>query len=175
MDPRVVRTRQQVLACARDLIAKQGAGRLTFTSLAEQAGVSRNTLYRHWSSPSALIVDVLLGEAPAPLDPAHPGHPSTAEFLRGVRDWLDTPVIAAALTSLMACADQDEVSDQALRELAAAHLRSLASGVRPDSEAAFARLVGPVYYQALVARRPVDDAFLDALAAPEPPPLRATR
>jgi AcrR family transcriptional regulator len=169
MDPRVVRTQQQVLSCARELLAEKGAESLTFTSLAERAGVSRNTLYRHWPARESLIVDVLLREAPTPSQSVGvPGNRAAlADFLHAIRDWLQSPAIAAALTSLVAHADRDSISEGALRKVADAHRRSLRVGFGDGSEAAYARLIGPVYYQSLVARQPVDDEFLDALIGQE--------
>ncbi|HEY6495190.1 MAG TPA: TetR/AcrR family transcriptional regulator, partial [Trebonia sp.] len=59
-NPRVKRTRDRMLAAARELLAEAGPAGLTYSSLAERAGVTRQTLYRHWPERSALLVDLIL-------------------------------------------------------------------------------------------------------------------
>src|SRR5215469_3766015 len=59
-NPRVRRTRDRILAAARDLLADSGPAGLTYSLLAERAGVTRQTLYRHWPSRAALLVDLIL-------------------------------------------------------------------------------------------------------------------
>jgi AcrR family transcriptional regulator len=44
----VERTRRHVLAVARELLPEVGPAGLTYSLLAERAGVTRQTLYRHW-------------------------------------------------------------------------------------------------------------------------------
>src|SRR5579884_3583963 len=109
MDPRVARTYRHVLACARELLAEHGADSLTFTTVAERAGVSRNTLYRHWATREALVTDVLLRyHQPArPANGASSRRRAMVEFLHSMRDWLRAPANVAALTSLIAHAEHD--------------------------------------------------------------------
>ena len=74
-NPRVRRTRDRMLAAARELLAETGPAGLTYSVLAERAGVTRQTLYRHWPAKSGLLVDLILegsdGGYPEPgADPA---------------------------------------------------------------------------------------------------------
>jgi AcrR family transcriptional regulator len=57
-DPRVQRTKEHVLATAVAIL-QDGREPLNFTTLAARARVSRRTLYTHWGSVEALIVDTL--------------------------------------------------------------------------------------------------------------------
>ena len=63
-DPRVRRTRGRILAVARELLPQTGTAGLTYSRLAAQAEVTRQTLYRHWPTRAALLVDLIL-EGPA--------------------------------------------------------------------------------------------------------------
>jgi AcrR family transcriptional regulator len=54
-DPRAKRTRDAVTRATADLIAADGLGSLTIERVAEHAGVSRTTLYRHFADLDELI------------------------------------------------------------------------------------------------------------------------
>src|ERR1019366_5459945 len=58
--PRVQRTRGHILAVARELLPEVGSAGLTYSLLADRAGVTRQTLYRHWPARAALLVDLIL-------------------------------------------------------------------------------------------------------------------
>jgi AcrR family transcriptional regulator len=55
-DPRIQRTKDHVLAAAVDLL-NRAEEPLNFATLAAAAQVSRKTLYNHWGSIEALIID----------------------------------------------------------------------------------------------------------------------
>lgn len=59
-NPRVRRTRARVPAVARDLLPGVGPAGLTYALPAERAGVTRQTLYRHWPTRANLLPDLLL-------------------------------------------------------------------------------------------------------------------
>jgi AcrR family transcriptional regulator len=48
-----------VLRAALDVLADDGMPGFTIESVARRAGASKATVYRHWSSPSALLVDAM--------------------------------------------------------------------------------------------------------------------
>jgi AcrR family transcriptional regulator len=58
-DPRAARSREAILAAAFDLLAREGPGAITHQRVAQQAGVGRATVYRHWAAPENLLRDVL--------------------------------------------------------------------------------------------------------------------
>jgi AcrR family transcriptional regulator len=51
--------RRRVLRAALDVLADDGMPGFTMESVARRAGASKATVYRHWSSPSALLVDAM--------------------------------------------------------------------------------------------------------------------
>jgi AcrR family transcriptional regulator len=162
-DPRIERTRQHVLACARELLVAEGAEAVTFSALARRARVSRNTLYRHWATPEQLLVDLTLEYYVIRVDADHTPTGGVPGFLRGLRDNLSTAETASVLTALIARAQRDESTSAALQHLAGARKDALAEITGPLSDAQFAATVGPLFYQAYVARGRLDDAFLDEL------------
>ena len=59
LDPRMKRTRHNVLAAALDILHDEGWDALTQARVAESAGVGRATVYRHWPNVSDLLFDAL--------------------------------------------------------------------------------------------------------------------
>ena len=53
------RARERVLTAALDQLADEGSAGFTMQSIARRAGASKATLYRHWPSTSALLVDAM--------------------------------------------------------------------------------------------------------------------
>jgi AcrR family transcriptional regulator len=164
MDPRIDRTRQHVLARAREILLADGADAVTYSEVGRVARVSRNTLYRHWPTREKLLADLTLsyyadqqGEAPAAA--------SVAGFLESVRENLDEPGSAKALSLLISRADHDPAIAQALRHVAQLRQEALSKVTGPLTDAEFALIIGPLLFQAVIARRPVTDEFLDELAA----------
>ncbi len=151
----------------------------TYTLLGEHAEVTRQTLYRHWPTPTELLTELVLTGPdvgyPSPnTDPAV----VATEFLTSLRAGMNDPTTASILMSLAAHADHDTHSSVALAAVAEnrrAALNTLLSNtdrsVSPDE---FARLVGPVFFQRFLARQAVTDQLIHTTVAawlnnPTPP------
>lgn len=169
-DPRVERTRAHVLSHARKLFAAGGSDAVTYSELAAQARVTRQTLYRHWPTREALFVDLVLEQSMKGL-PEGSGNPEriVGRFLRRLRDDMDDPAHAGPLVALISKADHKPTSHSTLEQVVAvvcgalnALLESSGRRVTPDD---YARLCGPVIFQRFIAREPVTDDFLDVLVA----------
>jgi AcrR family transcriptional regulator len=69
-------TRQWIVAAAVDLMEQPGAGPLTNAAIAERAGISERTVYRHFATRDALLDSLAaevarrLGSPPVPATPA---------------------------------------------------------------------------------------------------------
>lgn len=61
MSRRTEATRRRLLALTREIIAEQGAG-VSLNEVAERAGITRMTLYRHFGPRNQLLLEVLLDE-----------------------------------------------------------------------------------------------------------------
>ena len=57
-DPRVQRSRAAILASALSLFVEGGVTAVTMDAVAGHSGVAKTTIYRHWDSRSALLLDV---------------------------------------------------------------------------------------------------------------------
>lgn len=69
LDPRVARSRQRLLAAATDLLVEAGPRAVTVDAVSERSGVAKSTLYRHWDSRQALLIDVMRSNMPHPVEP----------------------------------------------------------------------------------------------------------
>ena len=66
LDPRVVRTQQDVLQATVDVLVEEGWEALTLPRVARRAGYSKATLYAHWPDRLALVRDALARWGSAP-------------------------------------------------------------------------------------------------------------
>jgi AcrR family transcriptional regulator len=164
-NPRVRRTRERILAAARALLAEVGPAGLTYSLLAERAGVTRQTLYRHWPARPALLLGLILegvdGDYPEPgPDPAA----VAAAWLASLRDGLRDRARRIAVLGVAAQADSDPDSAQALAQLTEYGTIALNELLQPSGVAIsadeYALLSGPVLARIFFERRPVTDEFI---------------
>jgi len=64
VDPRIARSRAKLLAAATEILVDRGPQAVTVDAVADRSGVAKSTLYRHWPSRTALLVDVLRHNIP---------------------------------------------------------------------------------------------------------------
>jgi len=169
-NPRVQRTRDRILAAARKLLAESGPAGLTYSALAERAEVTRQTLYRHWPTRDALLVDlILVGPGDGYPEPGtDPGAVAVA-WLTNLRDALRDPARRAAVLGVTAQADADPDSARAMVELTADRLGALnellkPSGVQVGPEE-YALVYGPVLARIFFERDEASDGFIRTVVA----------
>ncbi len=170
IDARVLRTRANVIAVARDLLVEVGPLGLSYTMLSERADVTRQTLYRHWPTIESLLADlVLVGPDVGYPTPGTDPYAVTVEFLTSLRTGMNDPTTAAALIALAGQADSDRTCAAALDAIAADRQAALnvllADTTHQVSSDEFARLAGPVLFQRFIARRPVSDELIHDLVS----------
>lgn len=175
-NPRVQSTRDRILAAARELLAETGPAGLTYSLLADRAGVTRQTLYRHWPARSGLLVDLILegSDSGYPEPDADPAVVA-AEWLASLRAGMRDPARRAAVLAVTAQADTDPDSAQALAQLMADRLAAFndllkPSGIQVTAEE-YTLLSGPVLARVFFDRAEVTDEFIASavehwLAAP---------
>ncbi len=170
-NPRVQRTRTYVLAVARELLPQVGPGGLTYALLAERAEVTRQTLYRHWPTRAALLVDLIL-DGPDLGDYPEPGGDVRAvatAWLKSLRAGVSVPPMRTAVLAIAAQADHDPDSASALIRIgqdrhAALNKLLEPSGIHLDDDE-YTRLYGPVLARHFLDRAEVTDGFIDGVVA----------
>ena len=174
-DPRAARSREAILAAALDLLAREGPGAITHQRVAQQAGVGRATIYRHWAAPEDLLRDVLFSaELPFFATPALPLRSWLHAELRQLADELALPAVASLAIALMeqtrpACsagAGPHRHVTAITERLTAAFALAVDAGeldTAPDTELAAAQLIGPLVYRTTLQAAPVPDRLLTAV------------
>src|SRR5271166_5756374 len=56
-DKRVQRSKNAILAVTYKLLSEEGIGGVSIDEVSRRSGVSKTTIYRHWPSRSALLLD----------------------------------------------------------------------------------------------------------------------
>jgi AcrR family transcriptional regulator len=169
-NPRVQRTRDRILAAARELLAEGGPAGLTYSVLAERAGVTRQTLYRHWPARSALLTDmILVGTAGGYPEPGEDPAVVAAAWLASLRDGLSDQARRTAVLAVTAQADSDPDSAEALLSLSADRRAALNDLLRPSgiqvTPDEYPLLYGPVLARVFFERAEATDAFIASVVA----------
>lgn len=176
MNPQVQRTHQLMLDAAGDLLAANGPEAVTHLRVAEVAGVSRATVYRHWPERADILLDLLRRSAdghPSPPPPDLSITDRVSALLRAFADTLngDGGRILAAMVGLAewdgnvftALERMTDQGPEALRVL----LTDGASRREIDPEADLGllsdRLIGAIYLRRLLYHDEITDAYVDAL------------
>jgi AcrR family transcriptional regulator len=161
IDPRVVRTRRDVLAAAHDVLVEEGWERVTLARVAERSGYARTTLYRHWPQRLDLLRD-LIGEEVHLLHTRPRG--DLREDLIAEMEAFQVAVTTSGLGRVMIAIGQQARDDAELAELsssvradgaqvlheilaAAVASRELPADLDPDR--AVVQLAGPVLFRYL--------------------------
>ncbi|GAA0965101.1 TetR/AcrR family transcriptional regulator [Acrocarpospora macrocephala] len=174
-DPRVTRSREAILAAARELLREEGPSAVTHQRVAARAEVGRATVYRHWPRPEQLLTDAM-ADVPMPffLDPATPVRPWLERQLRMLADQLALPDVLAVTTALVQGARsepqittrRDRLATTIGQQLRAALTMAEQAGelqTACDPRDAPALLIGPLLYRSLLEPGPVSDDLIDRL------------
>ena len=131
--PRSPRAHQAIVAATCDLLLETGYEGLSIEGVAARAGVGKQTVYRWWSSKSALVTEAVLeGQLPISADLA----PDTGDLRNDLQTWLTGQFQALA----------DPYVLSLIRAFTAAAADNNAAGA-----ALYERFTGPAH-EALVAR-----------------------
>ena len=185
IDARVLRTRAAVLEAGARLLFTDGWHAVTHLRVAEEAGVGRATMYRHWPTVEDLLVDVLVDCQ----EPWGAGEPTgdlrtdlIAElgvFVGGLQQSKLPEIIVAAMERAPADPRIRAMHDSMTQisrhpvwtvVVGAIERGELDSGL--DEATAAAHTLGPILYQCLFDNTPITaadiertiDAFLAAFA-----------
>lgn len=177
LDPRVVRTREVVLAAVLEELADAGHRGFSIESVAARCGVGKSTIYRHWAGRSELIVDAL-----HTLNPQPPGDPAVAprdrvlELLAHLVEAATEGPLAPVVPALVEAAEHDPeigrlfhaYSDGRRAALRDAVAEGISTGAFPshlDPDLASQALAGAVFYARLVGGAPLAAADVEPLVS----------
>ena len=171
-DERVLKSKKAVLAATFQLLGEAGLSGVSVDEVSRRSGVAKTTIYRHWPSRSALLVDACSNLG------ARTQTPDTGTF-KGDLTALTT-YMAGRLRSERWAGILPSVIDAAERdpELAKVHTRLHAGHMAPlyavidraqkrgelsrdrDPSEIVASVVGPLFYRRWFSREPLDESFV---------------
>lgn len=176
--------RHRVMAAALDQLAAEGSAGFTMESVARRAGASKATLYRHWPSASALLVDAM-STTFAPLPPPVSGdlRNDLVALLTQAAGLLASDRFPRLMAAIVDLAERDpalaelhaSVTEQQRRPVLDVVRRGQAQGqiaVEADPEVVVDLLTAPFFYRRLVAHRPLPKTLPQAIVDQVLPPAR---
>jgi len=177
LDERVRRSKELVLAMTFQLMQEGGIGGVSIDEVARRSRVAKTTIYRHWRSRAALLMDAcsqLRAKDEAPDTGGLKGD-VTAHLLR-LAERMRGPGWPAILPSIIDAAERDQELaqlqarlQQGFREpLMVAIERAKKRGelpAREDASLLVASLVGPLVYRRWFTREPITESVVKSVVA----------
>ena len=172
-NPRTTRVCKIILDAAAELLVHEGASAVTAVRVAEQTGVARTTIYRHFENPSGLLLaaidQVVTPHIPTQITEDVEEDLITALSNLGMR--MEKNPFRLIFTALLDQANQDERALAAQRRFVDGVLQPIEDvlsaaverGALPATvamESASARLAGPLFLQHVMLRTPISEALL---------------
>ncbi len=174
VDPRVLVSRERVLATTLDLLTEAGLDELTIDDISRRSGVAKTTIYRHWPNRSALVIDACSrmtdGEEAPPDTGSLEG--DVRAILTNMAELLGTARWSSIVPSIVDVAEHDpafaDIHGRIQRSHAAPLRTALDRAARKgeipstaDRDAIAAALLGPLFYRRWFSREPIDAKFLE--------------
>jgi AcrR family transcriptional regulator len=177
MDKRVARSRSVILDAAFALLTESGVGRFSVDEVARRSGVAKTTIYRHWPTREALVIDAcsrFTAEQDVPDTGTVRG--DVTAILSEIAALLESANWSSVLPSIVDTAERDPGFAELHRRIQHGHAaplravleRGAARGELPaDADVAtlVAALLGPLFYRRWFSREPVDARFVAAIVA----------
>ena len=165
----MTRTKERVLDVVRDLLASHGPMGVTYSTVAKAAGVGRQTLYNHWDSPSEMIRDAATeGYTGGFPTSASSGEDAIRQWLTSLAGALSDPRRVAAVAALIGVAARGTGEQDVRRAMIATRRAAFNELLSPIglccSAEVYARMVGPLHFQALQAGHPITEQLIDSIA-----------
>lgn len=171
-DQRVERSKKAVLAAAHELLSKEGLAGVSVDAVARRSGVAKTTIYRHWPSRSALLLDACSSLSARPQPPDTGNLRTDLETMAlYVAARLPTAPWASVLPSIIDAAERDpELAKLQARihgEMRGAFRviveRAQGRGElnrQTDPAEVIAAILGPLFYRRWFSREPLDERFV---------------
>jgi AcrR family transcriptional regulator len=164
-----------VLTTAFELLSENGVSGFTVDEVARRSGVAKTTIYRHWPSREAVVLDVasrLSADQEVP-DTGSLEADVTA-ILTNLGHLLGTARWSSVVPSLVDVAERDPEFASVHGEIQRGHAAPLRVVIEraadrgelvatADPSSMVSALVGPLYYRRWFSREPIDDAFVKTI------------
>jgi AcrR family transcriptional regulator len=173
-DKRVERSKAAVLAETYRQLTQSGISGVSLDEVSRVSGVSKTTIYRHWPSRSALLIDACsrLGNTHQPPDTGTLRGDVHA-LVTDLAEQLQTAAWASVYPSIIDAAERDPEIAAMQSELHKGFMapfhtivdRAKDRGEIPAGKLAgdlIAAIVGPLFYRRWISKETIDDRFTEA-------------
>jgi AcrR family transcriptional regulator len=175
IDGRVRRSRDRVLTTTFELLGESGVGGFTVDEVARRSGVAKTTIYRHWPSREALVIDAcsrISDEQEVPDTGSLEG--DVTAILTNIGHLLGTARWSSVLPSIVDVAERDPQFAEVHRRIQHGHAAPLrevidrAAGrgeiaATADRSIMIAGLMGPLFYRRWFSREVIDGQFIQTI------------
>jgi AcrR family transcriptional regulator len=176
VDGRVQRSRSRVLATAFELLSQSGVGGFTVDEVSRRSGVAKTTIYRHWPSREALVIDAasrISAEQEVPDTGSLEG--DVTAILANLGHLLATARWSSVVPSIVDVAERDPEFAGLHGKIQRGHAAPLREVIEraagrglisaaTDPSTMVSALIGPLYYRRWFSREPIDDHFVTTIA-----------
>jgi AcrR family transcriptional regulator len=165
--------RRRVLQAALEVLDESGLPGFTMEAVARRAGASKATLYRHWPSVGALLVDAMDATfQPLPVPDTGRVETDVAELLTAFVSLLEHTRFPRLLAAFIDAAERDptlaalhaDLTQRRREPVLAVLSRARQRGQLPadlDPEVVTDLLTAPLFYRRFVAHRPIPAHLID--------------
>jgi AcrR family transcriptional regulator len=183
--------RQRVLRAAIDILGELGLAGFTMEAVARRAGASKATLYRHWPTSGALLVDAMDATfQPFPVPDTGRVESDVAELLNAFVTLLERTPFPRLMAAFIDAAERDptlarlhaDLTDRRREPLLAVLRRGQQRGqllADADPELLTDLLSGPLFYRRFIAHHPIPHDLVEQVVTrvldPPPRPQRPRR
>jgi AcrR family transcriptional regulator len=159
-----------------ELLSESGVGGFTVDEVARRSGVAKTTIYRHWPTREALVIDAcsrISDEQEVPDTGSLEG--DVTAILANIAHLLRTARWSSVLPSIVDVAERDPKFADIHSRIQHGHAaplrevleRAAGRGELPtaaDRSTIIAALLGPLFYRRWFSREPIDDRFITTIA-----------
>ena len=172
LNRRVERSRQTILNTAFELLSEGGVASFSVDEVARRSGVAKTTIYRHWPTREALVIDAcsrMITEQETPDTGSLESDVTT--ILTEIAHLLPTANWSFVLPSIVDTAERNpefaEIHSRIQRGHAAPLRKVLQRAIDrgelsadADVSTIVAALMGPLFYRRWFSREPIDEPFV---------------
>jgi AcrR family transcriptional regulator len=172
VDGRIRRSQDRVLTATFELLGESGVSGFTVDEVARRSGVAKTTIYRHWPTREALVIDAcsrISDEQEVPDTGSLEG--DLTAILTNIGHLLGTARWSSVLPSIIDVAERDPEFAAIHRRIQHGHAAPLGEVIdraadrgeiaaTADRPTMIAGLMGPLFYRRWFSREPIDEQFV---------------
>lgn len=169
-DERVEKSKRVVLAATYELLTKSGLSGVSVDEVSRRSGVAKTTIYRHWPSREALLLDACSQLRTRPAVPNTGSVKTDLEALAcGAAVRLQQPW-ATVMPSIIDAGERDKnlalLQSQIHSQMRGAFVTAIENAqergelpLSQDPRELVASILGPILYRRFFSREPLNEAF----------------